>query len=73
MIAVIGKFQYRVDDPKMAFKHPDSKDFKKLNKVVLKEGATNAAANRQMRQQHDLKVVAKTGRARNATYRPSSD
>ena len=41
---MIEKYQYRVDDPK-SFKHPDVKDFKRLNKVVLKEGATNAAVS----------------------------
>ena len=38
--------QYRVDDPASikirAKNNPDVKDFKKLNKVVLAEGATNA-------------------------------
>ena len=39
-------YQYRVDDPASikirAKNNPDVKDFKKLNKVVLAEGATNA-------------------------------
>ena len=41
-MAVIDDYQYRVDDPKMKARNPDIKDFKKLNKVVLAEGATNS-------------------------------
>lgn len=39
------RYQYRVEDPKAAFKHPDVKDFKRLNKVVIKEGGTNAGVS----------------------------
>ena len=41
-MAVIDNYQYRVDDPKMKARNPDIKDFKRLNKVVLAEGATNS-------------------------------
>ena len=59
----MGRYEYRNTDPKLAYKHPDIKDFKKLNKVVLKEGATSAAANRQLRGAHnDIKVIQKTSR-----------
>ena len=41
--SVIDNYQYRVDDPKAEkARNPDIKDFKKLNKVVLAEGATNS-------------------------------
>ena len=63
----MGRYEYRVTDPKLMFKHPDVKDFKRLNKVVLKEGATNAAANRAMRNNHgDIKVIQKTARTNKA-------
>jgi len=56
------KYQYRVEDPKFQ-KQEDAKDFKRLNKVVLKEGATNAAANRQLRKNHGgLKVGLRPGK-----------
>ena len=32
--------------PKGRMKKPDVKDFKRLNKVVLKEGATNASVSK---------------------------
>ena len=41
-LSVIDNYQYRVDDPKMRAKNPDIKDFKRLNKVVIKEGGTNS-------------------------------
>ena len=44
-IAVIERYQYRVENEKGARIAPDIKDFKRLNKVVLKEGATNAAVS----------------------------
>lgn len=44
--AVMDNYQYRVDDEKGRYKHPEVKDFRRLNKVVLKEGATNAAVSR---------------------------
>ena len=47
--AVIDKYQYRAEGEKGRFKHPDIKDFKRLNKVVLKEGATNAAVSERSR------------------------
>ena len=47
--------------PKGRRVNPDIKDFKKLNKVVLKEGGTNAASNHALRANHDLKIAQKTG------------
>ena len=44
-LAVIERYQYRVENEKGARIAPDIKDFKRLNKVVLKEGATNAAVS----------------------------
>ena len=41
---------------------PALNDFTRLNKAVLREGATNAAANRALRANHDLKLIQKTGR-----------
>lgn len=52
----MDKFQYRDETEKGRYQHPKINDFTRLNKAVLKQGATNAAANRAMRQQHDLKV-----------------
>ena len=44
-VSVIGKYQYRgVEVGKT--KTADNMDFKRLNKIVLKEGATNAAVSR---------------------------
>ena len=43
-------------------KKPVLNDFTRLNKVVLREGATNAAANRALRVNHEMKIVQKTGR-----------
>ena len=43
-------------------KKPALDDFTRLNKVVLKDGATNAAANRALRANHDMKVVQKASR-----------
>ena len=62
---MIDKFQYRVEDPKAASRKPAIKDFKRLNKVVLKEGATSAAQNRALRANHDMKVQSTTGRKTN--------
>jgi len=45
MSAVMDNYQYRVEDEKGRFKKPEVKDFRRLNKVVLKEGATNAAVS----------------------------
>lgn len=40
---VIDKFQYRgPEDPKVRKMQPDVKDFRRLNKAVLRDGATNA-------------------------------
>ena len=45
-ITVIEKYQYRApEDLRSKNKVPDIKDFRRLNKVVLKEGATNAAVS----------------------------
>lgn len=44
-LLVIERYQYRLENEKGARIQPDVKDFKKLNKVVLKEGATNAAVS----------------------------
>ena len=41
----MDRYEYRGTDMKGQFKAPDIKDFKKLNKVVLAEGATNAAVS----------------------------
>jgi len=60
---VIDKFQYRDETEKGRFKHPQVNDFTRLNKAVLKEGATNAAANRALRTRHDIKIVQKTQRS----------
>ena len=70
---MIDKFQYRVEDPKAASRKPAIKDFKRLNKVVLKEGATSAAQNRALRANHDMKVQSTTGRKTNQTVLNSSD
>jgi len=56
---VIEKYQFRDEKEKGRFVSPDVKDFKRLNKAVLGQKATNAAANRQSRQQFDLKLKAK--------------
>lgn len=53
---IVDKYQYRVDNPKGAFQKPDVKDFRRLNKAVLKEGATSAASNRALRANHDMKI-----------------
>ena len=43
---VIERYQQNVDEiPKGRRAAPEIKDFKRLNKVVLKEGATNAAVS----------------------------
>ena len=39
------KYQYRNENEKGGFKPVDTKDFRRLNKKVLKEGATNAAVS----------------------------
>ena len=39
---MIENYQYRVQDPALRAKEPKIQDFKKLNKVVLAEGATDA-------------------------------
>ncbi len=39
------KYQYRDDNAKGGFKPVDAKDFKRLNKKVLQEGATNSAVS----------------------------
>ena len=39
---VIENYQYRVQDPALLAKEPKIQDFKKLNKVVLAQGATSA-------------------------------
>ena len=60
---MIERFEQNVSAvPKGRMKHPDVKDFKRLNKVVLKEGATNASANYHMRVNHDLKIVKQTAK-----------
>ena len=54
---VIERYEINVAEiPKGRRVKPDIKDFKKLNKVVLAEGGTNAAANHALRANHDLKV-----------------
>ena len=45
---VMENYQYRAPSEKGAFKQPEIKDFRRLNKVVLKEGATNAAVSRRV-------------------------
>ena len=71
---VIDKYQYRVEDPKAAAaRKPTTKDFKRLNKVVLKEGATNAASNRAMRANHDMKVMQPSARGKMNTTLNSTD
>ena len=42
---MIDRYEYRAEGEKGGFKNPEIKDFKRLNKVVLKEGATNAAVS----------------------------
>lgn len=55
---VINEYESTVAQvPRGRKAQPDIKDFKRLNKVVLKEGATSAAANRRTRANHDLKVA----------------
>ena len=44
-MTVMDRYEYRAADPKGQFKAPEIKDFRRLNKVVLKEGATNAAVS----------------------------
>ena len=57
---MIVKYQYRApEDPKMKSKQVDVKDFRRLNKVVLREGATDAASNRAYRAKHDMKLQPK--------------
>lgn len=46
LYTVIDNYQYRVDDPKAKLRNPDIKDIIKLNKNVLKEGATTSAVSR---------------------------
>ena len=41
----MDNYQYRAEDEKGRYKQPEVKDFRRLNKVVLKEGATNAAVS----------------------------
>lgn len=53
-MTVIDNYQYSVDDPKMRARNPDIKDFKKLNKVVLAEGATNAMVSPPM---HNFNLI----------------
>ena len=40
--AVIENYQYRDEREPNRFKKPDVQDFKRLNKLVLREKATNA-------------------------------
>ena len=55
---VIERYEHNVAEiPKGRRVKPDIKDFKKLNKVVLAEGGTNAAANHALRANHDLKIA----------------
>ena len=59
-LKVIVKYQYRApEDPKIKSNHVDVKDFRRLNKVVLREGATNAASNRALRANYDMKLQPK--------------
>lgn len=59
-LAVIDKFRYNVPlDPNARSKKDDVKDFRRLNKVVLREGATNAATNRALRSKHDMRLQPK--------------
>jgi hypothetical protein len=43
--SVIENYQYRDEAAKGKFSSPDIKDFKRLNKAVLREKATNAAVS----------------------------
>ena len=43
-ITVIEKYHYR-DEPKKKYTSPEPKDFKRLNKAVLGQKATNAAVS----------------------------
>ena len=55
---VIERYELNVAEiPKGRRVNPDIKDFKKLNKVVLAEGGTSAAANHALRANHDLKIA----------------
>ena len=46
-IIVIEKYQFRDEKEKGRFVSPDIKDFKRLNKAVLGQKATNAAVSNQ--------------------------
>mmetsp|Transcript_30468 Transcript_30468/g.37513 ORF Transcript_30468/g.37513 Transcript_30468/m.37513 type:complete len:240 (+) Transcript_30468:15-734(+) len=59
---VIENYQYRDEAAKGKFSNPDIKDFKRLNKAVLREKATNAASNRVSRASYDLKLKQKQTR-----------
>ena len=64
-LTVIERLEQNLAEiPKGRRKNPEIKDFKKLNKVVLAEGGTNAAANHALRANHDLKLAQKTGKTR---------
>ena len=58
---MIEKYQFTVEGEKGRYKHPEIKDFKKLNKVVLAEGATNAAVSYRI---NGLNGLSKQGKAR---------
>ena len=64
---VIERYEENLAEiPKGRRVNPKIKDFKKLNKVVLAEGGTSAAANHALRANHDLKITQKTGKSRQA-------
>ena len=44
-ITVIDNYQYRDEKEKGRFQQPDVKDFRRLNKAVLGQKATNAAVS----------------------------
>ena len=58
---VIDQYENRAKESqnKSRLNQVDVKDFRRLNKVVLREGATNAVENRAKRANYDMKLQPK--------------
>ena len=70
---MIDSYEYRGPESLNKSNQIHVKDFRKLNKVVLREGATNAADNRAKRANHDLKLQPKyTARSSVSTSMPNA-
>lgn len=73
MFAVIDSYEYRGPESVAKSNQVNVKDFRKLNKVVLREGATDAASNRAKRANYDMRLQPKyTARSSVSTSMPNA-